>query len=253
MPRSPRDTLLAVSEGRNKTLADFRAVLEWVQAQGVDATVIGGVAVGAYAANVGAVVFSADLDLLTTPEQQDRLAQASAMEPRLEVVKRPQARHLPILVMRWDGLEADVLTQSAGLPEPTVAFSRAWSIEGVWVADPLDLLSNKLAVHRDKDVEHIRILRSLSEGFCLFFLESRPGRQAIEYLQRWARVEGWSSIPEDLFVELRGGAARSSPEARRYLVSKAGSRAQALAVSELAPAQEREALAAIVAARFPEF
>ena len=55
---------------RDKTLKDFTEALRWIDQHELDVTVIGGLAVGAFAASQGISLFSGDLDLLVTPQEQ---------------------------------------------------------------------------------------------------------------------------------------------------------------------------------------
>lgn len=241
----------SLSRERDKTLADFAEVLDWARARGFEPTVIGGIAVGALAARIGVSSLSGDLDLLVSPRDQRRFADAATMDPMVGVVKRPKARGLPVLVLDWAGLEVDVLVESDGMRSPADVRERALDLDGVSVADPVDLLTVKLAMRREKDLEHIKILRVVCEGFSLFGLRKGTDRAAFRFLRRWADSEGWESIPEALFLRLLNAAGgQTSAAARRYLAQHAPTQGLADAVVSAAPHSESSTLRTILKNRF---
>ncbi len=163
-----------------------------------------------------------------------------------------QPRALPcVLVLGWEQLEVDVLSESDGLSSPAEAIQRAWDFDGISVADPVDLLTIKLAMKREKDLEHIEILRVACEGIAQAKLKAAPGRDAFDFLRRWVESEAWACIPEPLFLRLLAATGReTSAEARRYLAQHAPTASQAEAVASVAPSSEHQALLAIRKSRF---
>lgn len=239
-----------LSRERDKTLPDFDRVFEWTASHGFETTLIGGLAVGVFSPTYDVPVLSGDLDLLASPSEQQRISRAAARDPDVQILKAIQPRALPVLVLGWDQLEVDVLSQSDGLPDPAAAIQRAWDVDGVAVADPADLLRIKLAMKREKDLDHIKILRKACEGFSRADLETQSGRGAFHSLRRWVESEGWESIPKPVFDRLIAVAVRTSAEGRRYLVLHAPARPEAKAVCSVAPGPEQKTLSAIVKHRF---
>jgi hypothetical protein len=144
---------------------DYVELFDALAGQGTEFVVIGGCAVGAYARTLGERVFSDDLDLLMTSRSLESVV-ADGSSIGLQVLKMPQPRAVPVAVLEWRGLEINLLTSSSGLPTPDVAAraAREFYLAGkadlaVLVADPFDLLRNKLAVNRPKDQPHLAILR----------------------------------------------------------------------------------------------
>jgi hypothetical protein len=236
-----------VSSARNKTLHDFSSVFRWIETHELEATVIGGLAVGAFAAQRGIASFSADLDLLVAPEEQQRFLRLARADPDVNVAKHVQPRSLQVLVLEWGDLEVDVLVKSAGLPSPEAVRARAWNIDGIRVADPVDLLGIKLEMRRTKDLPHIEILREVCEGFACTFFRTKDGREAFEFLTRWAKVEGWARLPPAVFDTLLSISLESTPAGRKYLVQHAPSRTHADAAVAAAPQSERAQLHSLVA------
>ncbi len=219
MVRGPCPALCSasLSRERDKTLTDFDRVFEWTASHGFDITVIGGLAVGVFSPTHDAPLFSGDLELLTSPDEQLRISQAAARDPHVQILKTIHPRALPVLVLGWGPLEVDILSQSDGLPDPGAAMQRAWVVEGVRVADPTDLLEIKLAMKREKDLEHIEVLRKTCEGLSRADLTKLSGRRALHSLRRWVESEGWGVIPAPVFGRLLDVAGQTSPEGRRYL------------------------------------
>lgn len=95
-----------MSRRRDKELSDFASVLNWIRCNDFPTTtVIGGIAVGAYAPEKREASLSADLDLLMGQEEMQRFGEKA---PRLEgvtILKRPQPGRLPVMVIEWNGLE----------------------------------------------------------------------------------------------------------------------------------------------------
>ncbi|MBI4602383.1 MAG: hypothetical protein HY721_10535, partial [Planctomycetes bacterium] len=174
MPEGPEKKAL--------TIDDYAGFLRGLADAGFDFLVIGGIAVGGYLRLQGQELFSGDLDLYTTQETLDEiLSWAPAHGAR--VLKRPQPRSIPTAFLEWDGKEVNVLTHSFGLPPAAKAtqFARIFTLTKhggleVLLADPYDLLVNKLHVNRPKDQPHIELLRRFIEEECVgaFANEDRP-------------------------------------------------------------------------------
>ncbi len=160
-------TLQAETAQAAHRLADFTDFLRLLDKEGFQYTVIGGCAVTVYAKMIDIDLFSIDLDIYVT---QETLHDLLNWAPRqgIPVVKRPQPRSIPVAFFDVDGKEVNALTLSHGLPAPDVVartarpFPLAEGLE-VPLADPFDLLRNKLEVLRDKDRPHIEILRRFVE------------------------------------------------------------------------------------------
>jgi len=101
---------------------------------------------------------------------------------------------------------------------------------------------------REKDVPHIKILREVCDGFAFEFFRTKAGREAFEFLSRWAKIERWERLPVELFEPLLSIALESTPAGRKYLAQYAPSRAHAEAVVAAAPVDERTMLQSIAAA-----
>lgn len=105
-------------------LDDFVDFLRILDEEALPFVVIGGCAVGAYARLRGETVLSADLDIYVPAATLEELL--GTLEPRGAVVlKRPQARAVPVAVLDWHGKEVNVITRSAGLAEPDVVIRGA--------------------------------------------------------------------------------------------------------------------------------
>lgn len=252
MPSSPGE--------KTHYLTDFAALLRALNDQGFPYVVIGGCAVGAYAELLGEKVPSVDLDLYTDPRTLETVL-SWASQNGLKVLKRPQPRSPPVAVLDWQGLELNIVTDSFGLPDPSVALRVAHVFElskhgglEVMVADPLDLLRNKLAVNRPKDRPHIEILREFVEKEAVeaFEKETSP-RARILPARQYLDVIGSRTLPEGL-------AARLMPLARtrvefRFLLGTVPTEAEARAALERARTalEDTADLEAILAARrFPQ-
>ncbi len=88
---------------------------------------------------------------------QKTLAELLEWAPRhgIRVVKRPQPRNIPVAFLEVDDMEVNALTSSDGLrdPEVVVQTARDFTLSAhanleVPIADPFELLANKLAVRR---------------------------------------------------------------------------------------------------------
>ncbi len=234
------------------SLEDYVEFLTALSDEGVPFTVIGGAAVGAYARLLNETVLSADLDILLEVDQLDELM---SLAPKLgaKLEERPRERSVPVAFLRWRGLEVNALTASAGFPltSSVIHTSREFEISNdgkfVPIADPLNLLANKLAVRRPKDLPHIEILRRFIKEECVEQLSRAelPPRRRLAATKRYLDVEEWKSIPTDLFRRL-AKVALDAPS-RRFLVSHAPTRRDAEGVRDDAPSNEREELGLLLA------
>jgi hypothetical protein len=210
-------------------LEDHGGFLASLGESGLDAVVIGGCAVGAYAALAGESIVSEDLDLYTTIDTRLQvLAWARARGGR--IVRRPQPRDLSVVDLDWNGRGIHLFTEIRNLPPPAEVFQDAREFRlqshgdlSVLVVDPYDLLANKLAVDRPKDKPHQEVLRRFLEEEVVeaFRVETAP-RDRIAPAQRLLEVLKESRLPEDL-------ARRILPLARtpadfRFLFGRAPSK-----------------------------
>lgn len=194
-----------------ETSLDLKAFVELLRRldeRGIPYAVIGGMAVGAYARLRGGAMFSSDLDIVTTEATLQELIE-SAPELSLDVRSRPQPRSVPVAVMQWRGLEVNVLTASSGLPEAefVVRGAREFRMDEppvvVPIAEPIDLLGNKLAVRRPKDLPHIDVLRDFIEDEIVVDLSGEgAARERLASLRRYLDVLGTKSVPPELAKRL---------------------------------------------------
>jgi hypothetical protein len=229
------------STGAKATLSleDFADLLEVLAQAGTEQVVIGGCAVGAYARLIGGTVTSGDLDLYASYANTEAILIAVAAAGG-RVVKRARARNIPVAVVDWNGRELNVLNSSAGLqtPEIETQLAREFVLRGrrglaVLIADPFELLANKLAVDRPKDRPHIAILRRFLEGeVVLAFRDEDAPRKRIAPAARLLRVEKKRALPARLMPELTKLARVRSDF--RFLASHTPNRDAARAVLERA-------------------
>ena len=170
---------------------------------------IGGCAVEAYARSIQENMSTVDLDIMVDEStMRDVLRWAPTVDIR--VVTRPQPRNVPVAFLDVDGKEVNVLTASHGLPEPSqlARLARIFTLRGfdgleVPVADPYDLLANKLAVKREKDLPHIGILQRFIELEILeTFSSETHARARLAPAKRYLDVLGLDELPEDLGEKL---------------------------------------------------
>lgn len=214
--------------------------------------VIGGCAVGNYARLRGQTVLSGDLDLYTDART---LAEILQWAPRhgIQVVSRPQPRSIPTAFLRWKGMEINVLTRTNGLPEPADAlrtarlFRHSSGLE-IPVADPFDLLRNKLEVNRPKDRPHIEILRRFVEEEVVAAFEGETEtRERLAPARRYLRATDTKTLPLEL-VDRLIPLAKAPPEFR-FLANTAASRKQGDALLRRADAGLAEELGEILKKR----
>ncbi|MBN2194198.1 MAG: hypothetical protein JW751_15385 [Polyangiaceae bacterium] len=208
-----------------RTIEDFVEILRALDDAGFAYTVIGGCAVGAYARRCGLTVVSADLDLyVPAAALQELLAWLEASGAK--VMERPQARSVPVAVVEWRGEELNLLTASQGLPAPERVLDAARVFEladrgvAIHLADPFDLLANKLSVRRPKDEAHIEALQQFVEQeIASEFGGPGSGRSRLAGARRLLEVLGGATLPEaltDRLLPLANDAAT-----RRFLVAHA--------------------------------
>lgn len=237
----------------SRSIEDFVDVLRALIDEGVSFAVIGGCAVGAYARLLGLTVVSADLDICVTDATLPDVL-ALALREGATIRSHPQPRGVPVAVIDWQGREINVLTGSTGLPAARAVVGAARELElrdlslVVPLADPFDILANKLAIRREKDLPHIDILLRFAESEVVAAMRGPgPARVRIAPASRLLDVLATSSLSESLgdrLVEL----ADEAP-IRRFLVNRVATRAQAERVIDRAPATEREELVTILGRR----
>jgi hypothetical protein len=207
----------AAAQG-SQTVEDYRELLAALAHAGFEVVVIGGCAVGAYARLVGETVVSGDLDVLVS----QRTLEALVMEAKslnLEIQKLPVPRSLPVAVFHWRGLEVNALTESSGLGAADVEanMAREFLVGGdtaILMVDPFELLRNKLAIRREKDLPHIDVLRRfLDEEIVAAFASEDSPRARIAPAERLLVVLGTSTLEDDLSERLLP-LARELPDFR---------------------------------------
>lgn len=205
-------------------LSDFASLLADLNQQGFEFAVIGGIAVGAYGRATGTTLLSGDLDLYTDPRTLRDILSWSRKRG-IEVLKPPHVRGLDVALLRWDGKPFDVLSSSKGLPRPAevIRNAREFSLAGtdldVPVADPFDLLANKLAVNREKDQPHIAVLKHYIElEVEKAFTHETNGRRRIGPATRYLNVLGRSTLPPALAHRLM--AVADHPACFRFLAGR---------------------------------
>lgn len=229
-------------------LGDFAQFLRQLIEEGFEFTVIGGMAVSGYARLLGDEVLSVDLDIYVTPET---LAEFLDWAPHhdVRIVKRPQPRNIPVAALEVAAKEVNALTAADSLPPPGVVArtARRFTLSDhgdleIPLADPFDLLSNKLAVARDKDRPHIEILRRyVEEEVVLAFTEEKEPRARLAPARRLLEVLKRNSLPEplaDRLIELA-----KSPADYRFLVHRVPTKEQARRVFGRAQELDEELLA----------
>lgn len=233
-------------------LEAYAEFLRLLEETGIDYVIIGGFAVAAYARLLNVEVVSADLDLYVDEPTLEELA-IRASELRAAVVKRPEPRALPVLVLNALGLEVNAFTSSPGLPAREVASRgardfRVGALElELPLAGPLDLLRNKLALGREKDVPHIAILRQFAEAELeTHWATDAAPRAKIAAAREYLGVLGLSTFPESLSGRL---SPLSAPgPLNRFLVTALPVEEAKRLVADSNPVESAE-LSALLAAR----
>ncbi len=235
-------------------LSDFVDFLRQIDAEGFEIAVIGGMAVAAYADLLNESVRSVDLDLYATWTTLEDLLHWA---PRhgIQVLKRPQPRNIPVAFLQYGDKEINVLTDTHGLPAPEVVTrnARLFTLADhddfeIPIADPFDLLANKLAVRREKDEPHIAILQRFveQEMVAIFMSEDRP-RVRFAPVRRLLDVLGRKTIPEKLLERLFKSAKQ--PADFRFLMGRAPTSASADRLLKWAQSQGGELYAELEAIR----
>jgi hypothetical protein len=232
---TPRPLNVPEASRPDLSLEDFAAFLRTLSERGFEYVVIGGCAVGAYAALRGEELFSGDLDLLASWETLNSVLELSE-NLGFEVVKRSAPGPIPTAFLRWEGKEVNILVSSRGLPEPAEAVRHGRVFElrehggfEVLIADPFDLLRNKLLLDRPKDRPHIEILRRFVEEEVVhaFEAESSP-RERLAPARMLLRTTGSRALPEALSERLLPLARL--PSDFRFLANNVPAEAQARAL-----------------------
>jgi hypothetical protein len=236
-------------------LEDYLGLFRALQALGVEFVVIGGGAVGAYARLVGDTVFSDDLDIFVTQRALETVV-SDAGVVGAKVHKLPSPRSVPVALLEWNGREINLITSTSGLPPPDVVARTAREFQigapaplSVLIADPFDLLRNKLTVNRPKDQPHIAILkRFLEEEAVHTFGQETDPRARIGTAERLLEVLQTRTLEQPL-------AERLLPLARdpvdfRFLAHRLPAEEMVRALLTAAPSDAVKAtVAAIAAAR----
>lgn len=205
----------AESADTASSLGDYLDLFEALGGLGVEFVVIGGCAVGAYARLLGEAVFSRDLDLFVTQRALEAVvADGAAIGVRVD--KLPSPRSVPVALLDWRGREVNLITATEGLSPPDVEarVAREFVVGTgrdltVLIADPFDLLRNKLAVNRAKDQPHVALLRRfIDEEVVNAFIEEQEPRARIGPAERLLEVLRAQTLEETL-------AARLVPLARQ--------------------------------------
>jgi hypothetical protein len=136
------------------------------------------------------------------------LAEATSLG--LVVGKVPEPRNVPVALLAWRSHEVNLLTASSGLPPADIEARSAREFESrtpgrlpILVADPFDLLRNKLSVNRPKDLPHIEILRRfiVEEAVHAFQNETDP-RARIAPAERMLAVLGEQTLDKEIAARL---------------------------------------------------
>jgi hypothetical protein len=241
----------AETQNTSSSIDDYVDLFGVLAGLGVEFVVIGGCAVGAYARLLGEQVLSQDLDLLVTWRSLETVV-ADAGTIGVNIHKMPQPRNVPVALLEWRGKEVNLLTGSSGLPPADVAaraarefrLDRGTSVP-ILIADPFDLLRNKLAVNRPKDQPHIAILRRfLDEEAVTGLSQEKEPRARISAAERLLEVLGTQTLEEDLarrlvplattLADFRFLAHRAPVQLLRELADRAPSDESRRAVARIA-------------------
>ncbi len=212
------------AEDNLPTLGAFAGFLRRLDEEGLAFAVIGGCAVGAYARLLGETVVTEDLDIYVSEATLDELLRM-ANRWGASIVQRPQARAVPVAVLIWEGLEINALTASVGLPavDHVIETARDLVLDDVHevtvpLANPFDLLANKLAILREKDRPHIEVLRAFVEQEAQdCFGAPGSARARLRPIRRFLTVFELRRIPANLADRLLPLA--DLPALRRFLAS----------------------------------
>lgn len=211
-------------------LSHFAGVLQALGNAGFAYAVIGGAAISAYARSLAAEITTRDLDLFVTQSVLEEILDWAPSHDMV-IVKRPQPRSVPVAYLTTNGREINLLTASEGLPEPELVIrgSRVVHLEesnvDAVLADPFDLLRNKLAVRREKDLPHIAFLEHFLEEEVVeaFRTETEP-RERLAPARRYLEILGSATLPPNLGERLLELA--TSPPDLRFLANRLATREQ---------------------------
>lgn len=190
-----------MSERLPTTLLEPLADLgRWLEAAGVQAIIVGGVA----ASFLGRPRFTQDIDalaILSEPEWDAALAAAPAygLVPRVE---KPLefARRTRVLLLRHTKSSIDVDVILGGLPfeQSAVENGRAYTVSGVSVRLPRveDLLIMKAVAHRPRDIQDM-------EGL----LDAHPEAD-VDSVRKWVREFAVATAMSDLIEDFERLLAR---------------------------------------------
>jgi len=244
----------APTKASSYSLDDFTSFLSFLTENGIEFSVIGGCAVGAYAHLRGVQVLSGDLDVYTSP-QDLYLVVEKVRRAGVSIRKTPRPRNIPVAVFEWDGKEINVLSASAGMPpaDTVLRLAREFHFQKcpglrVLVADPYDLLANKLAVNRPRDRAHVEVLCAfIEEEIVEAFSGEEEPRKRIGPAKRYLRVTRRKMLSPAL-------ADRLIPHARlasdfRFLAGAVPSDEHARLLLERAPESASEEVQSILSRR----
>ncbi len=240
----------ASSAKSTHALTDFLDLLTLLSDEGLNAVVIGGCAVGAYAQLMGETILTSDLDLYAERATLEQIAR-SVKRRGATIRKVPKPRTVPVLVFDYGDKEVNVITASAGLHDPKTEARLARTFQfanrpglAVLLGDPFDLLANKLAVNREKDRPHIPVLlRFLAEEVIHAFAEESGPRQRIDPARRLLDVLRVKTLP--LEVAKRMVPLARTPVDFRFLMNHVPSRELAQTLFDHAPEELLAELATI--------
>lgn len=211
-------------------LSHFSSFLLALDDAGFEYAVIGGAAISAYARSMAVDITTRDLDLYVSQSMLDEILDW-APSKGIVVVKRPQPRSVPVAFLRAGEREINLLTSTTGLPEPELVIRGARSVllsesnVEVLLADPYDLLRNKLAVRRDKDKPHIAFLKAFIEEEIVeaFRSETEP-RERLAPVRRYLDLLDSTLLPTALGERLLDLATK--PSDFRFLANRLADREQ---------------------------
>lgn len=208
------------------SLDDHTDLLETLGVRGIEFVVIGGCAVAAYGRQLAEEVVSEDLDLLMGGRQLDRVV-TSEVDFGVQVNRLLVDAGAQVALLRWRGRDVNLMTSGAGLPSPDAAMRGARRFHvgrhgsvAVQVADPFDLLRNKLAMDRPKDRPHIALLRRfLAEEIAATFARGEDPGAGVRAAERLLEVVEAAVL--DTALATRLVALARAPGDFRFLAARA--------------------------------
>ncbi len=231
-------------------LEDYLGLFEALAAAGIEFVVIGEHAVAAYARLLGETVAPGELEVLVTRSALEILvADAGVVDARLR--SRSAAGRLPTAALVWNDYPITLTTATDGMPTPDVVSRAAREFLlgspdsiPVLLADPCDLLRNKLCANRPADKPQVSLLRRfLEEEAVLNFEREQEPRARIVPAERLLEVLETGTLDAGL-------AARLVPLARtpadfRFLAHRAPTPELVTQLLQHAPAEIRPIVEAI--------